>query len=298
MAYGYRSFKRSWYKKSGVQRAQQSGRRYFKIAFPVEELAVLTIAAGTEQTPNYSSDLIRTSPLAMVTTETADLKKGHYAASLLNSTAFRVYTTLYDSMKITGVRYNISIAKAIGGSSDVPACRIYTSWDRMFNAEDGMPTVNQLLNGPESQCVTFINNSKCRFSRSNYAADMQEKIMYIDSTVAIGGNVTSVDMWWNRRAPCYCPSLCIVAQTADSVMSPRVIPIQIQATYYITFRNPKYGLSAGASRGFEGMKLGVIEDIKKDAEEKEEEEAPVLKKKKVVPWTWSYGKKIDKVKVM
>lgn len=285
MAYGYRRFKRTWYKKNGVTRSQQSGRRYFRISFPVEEIATLTVAASTATVPNYSSDLLRTCPLATVTTETATIKKGMFVSSLMNNTAFRLYCTLYDSMKINGVRHDISIAKTIGSGGDIPGVRIYTMWDRQLTSEDGMPTANQMLNGPESQVVTFINNSRCKFSRSNYSADMQERSTYFDSSIAVGANVTGNDQWWNRHQMCYCPSLHICALTSDAVQSIRTIPLQIQSTYYVTFRNPKYGMSAGDSAKFSDIKGVAMDEMKESEmpeEEKNEEEAPILKKKKVV----------------
>lgn len=226
-----------------MTRTQQSGRRYFNISFPIENIVSLTVAANQS-----FSNVLRTSPYySPVGTADNDVGRALNCCGLPGSIAFRRYCQLYDQVKVNSVSFIVSIAAAVGAGGVTPGLRVYTSWDRNYVYNEDLITADDLINGPESQAITFINNSRCKFSRYNYASDLQERTTFIDSTCQFSANSFWANKQWVRGSGSnmvgYCPSMSLVLQTSDSVVSNRTITLQIQARYNVTFRNPKFGLS-------------------------------------------------------
>lgn len=284
MSYYYRRRSRwpyrSW-RRSSVTRSQQSGRRYFNISFPIENIVALTVTANQ----SFSNVLRTTSWVSPVGTSDTDANRALHCCGLPGSIAYRKYCQLYDQVKINSVSFSVAIADTIG-SGGIPGVRVYTSWDRDFQNGEALMTSEELLNGPESQVVTFINNSRAKFYRSNRASDLQERTTFIDSTNKYTANVSWYNDQWGEGAArgCgYSPSMSLVIQTSNTTTSNRTITLQIQARYNVTFRNPKFGLAVdgGAAKSvsdFDVPSEEVVEEKKSD----EMEESPVLKKKKVV----------------
>lgn len=262
--YGYRGYNRSWRRRgwyrssrgSSVTRSQQSGRRYFNISFPIENIVTLTINANQS-----FSNVLRTSPYyAPSGTADTDAARALNCCGLPASLAFRKYCQLYDQVKVNSVSFYVAIAAAIGAGGVTPGLRAYTSWDRNYVFNEDLVTADNLINGPESQAVTFINNSRCKFSRYNSASDLQERTTFIDSTLANSSNSYWANKQWVRGSGSnmvgYCPSMSLVLQTSDTQAATRTITLQVQARYNVTFRNPKFGLSV------EGNAKGVDSDVK------------------------------------
>lgn len=266
---------RSW-RRSSVTRQQQSGRRYFNISFPVENIVSLTVSAN-----QAFSNVLRTSPyVSPVGTSDTDANRALNCAGVVGSIAYRKYCQLYDQVKINSVSFSVSIADTIGAGG-IPGVRVYTSWDRDMQMGESLMTADELINGPESQVVTFINNSRAKFYRYNRASDLQERTTFIDSSNQFNANLNWVNLQWGQgngnRGVGYVPSMSMVVQTSNTTTSNRTITVQVQARYNVTFRNPKYGLSVDSSS------KGVGDDeVEKKVESEMEEEKPVLKKKKVV----------------
>ena len=278
MAYGFtRKYRRGWYRPT-VARRQQTGNRYFTITFPVESIVTGTIAADQQ-----FSNVIRTSPYYERLGTVPDATLALYSCSLMSSTAYRTYCRLYDSCKINSVGLRFSLATTVGAGG-IPGLRCYTCWDRNFMIEDSgdVLTAAQLIDGPESQVVTFINNSRCKFSRYNRAMDLQERTTFHDCSIKYVENTHRTDMLWfgdstHSGQIGYVPSLSLVLQASNTEATTRSIPIQIQASYSVTFRNPRYGLSASSLSKFGDDREEIVEEVKKMDDEKEGVEE--LKKK-------------------
>lgn len=258
-----------------MTRSQQTGRRYFNISFPCETLAQATISAGS-----YYSNVIRTNPFwSPVGTNATTANFNGNAAALVASTAYRAYTRLYDSVKINSVSLTISLATTIG-EGGIPGIRVYTAWDRGLQWGEDPISYTDLMEGPEAQVITFINNSRARLYRTNRASDLQERTTFHDCTVKYQANNAYYDVEFGTAQNMtvgYVPSLSLVLMASDQTAADRVVPIQIQARYNVTFRNPKYGLSADSSAKFGEQKAEILDGIVE-----EEKEAPVAKKEKVV----------------
>ena len=243
---GYNRYARRWpyrsWRRSSVTRSQQNGRRYFTISFPCETLAQATIAANS-----VYSNVIRTDPYwTPVGTNATQANINVNAAAVVQSTAYRAYTRLYDSVKINSVSLSISLATTIG-EGGIPGIRVYTSWDRNLQWGEGAVTYEHLIEGPEAQAVTFINNSRAKLYRYNRASDLQERTTFHDCTVRYQANNAWFDVEYGTAQNMsigYVPSLSLVLMSSDQTAADRVVPIQIQARYNVTFRNPKFGLSA------------------------------------------------------
>lgn len=273
-----RYWKRGWFRRGSVTRTQQSGRRYFNISFPIENIVALTVNANQAY-----SNVLRTVPwVSPIGTADTDANRALNCCGLVGSVAYRRYCQLYDQVKINSVSFSVAIADTIG-QGGIPGLRIYTSWDRDFQSGEALMSADDLINGPEAQVVTFINNSRAKFARSNYASDLQERTTFIDSTNNYSANVTWMNAQWGSgtaRGCGYSPSMSMVCQTSNTTTSNRTITVQIQARYNVTFRNPKFGLTAASNA--KGFASGEEE---KSIDSKMEEEIsgePVLKKKSVV----------------
>lgn len=268
---------RSWRGRS-TYRAQTSGRRYFNISIPCETLAQATVAANS----NYSN-VIRTCPYYHpVGTNATQANLNIYSCALTSSSAYRAYSHLYDSVKINSVSLSISLATTIG-EGGIPGIRVYTAWDRSLHWREDAISYADLIEGPEAQVVTFINNSRARLYRYNRASDLQERTQFHDCTVAFGTNQSYVDREWGSSGQMtigYVPSMSLVLMTSDTTAADRVVPIQIQARYNVTFRNPKFGLSA-SSADSSGFKRDVLPEVVEEGKSTEVKDGEIVLKKKV-----------------
>lgn len=260
---------RSWRRRS-VVRAEQSGRRTFTCSIPSNSAFQLVVPAR-----KYWSNLVAVSPY-FYSPEMAACK-----CSLIASQLYRVYTTLYDQVKINGVTLKISVMTNIGAGGIVSAAKLVTQWDRDAQWKEvgeghDLPTTNSLESGSESQSKLIVNNTRAVVYRSNWAADLQEKSTYHDCSIDVSGS-TWYDRQYHDGPVGYSPSLFMALQssTAPDTGSSYTFDIAVEATWRVTFRNPKFGLSAGSS-GFSGLSRlldqgdlngGGVVDVKDDSDD-------------------------------
>lgn len=253
----YRSgFNRSWRRRGWYRRGtaynQRQGRRTFNVSIPVENVLSVTVPAN-----NSWSGALTTCPFMADQPATAV----RFAVSLLHSLLYRTYTRLYDQAKINSVSLTFDLISPLGVGGLAPAIKVYTTWDRCYDSLDAggsPPSVNALVNGSESMCQMFVNNSRASLTRYNRASDLQERSSYHDcsyETTTVSGVSFWKDISWGDSCKFYSPSCCFAIQTGDTTTTDRVFPVSVRATYNVTFRNPKYGLSTAPSKG------GDVEDI-------------------------------------
>lgn len=289
----------------------------FTCRIPIENVVNFTIPASTSTVTNHWAGLICTCPYA--TFKTNATKQLLTQGSLLDSYLYRTYTRIYDQVKVNAVSVSIGILEGVGLGGSLSALRIYTNWDRCLdwseiNKPGGYPTSPEdLATGSESQNNLIVNNSKQVFKRYIYARDMQEKTTYHDCTyVTVPKRVTSDNAYtmnegyWGDEAwaPCldltsnsshqttgygvgkqigFVPSLMMSIWSPSTFETDRVIPVSLKVTYSVTFRNPKFGLSAAGGAKFSERAMDAVEDVRREAEEFGEKiEEPKEKKEKVV----------------
>lgn len=248
--------RRGWYRR-GTTFSQRQGRRTFNVSVPVENVLSVTVPANASW-----SGAITTCPF-MGDTGASNVR---FSISLLHSLLYRTYTRLYDQVKINSVSLTFDLISPLGAGGLAPAIKVYTTWDRCYDYADAWgnpPSNSALMNGAESMCKMFVNNSRATLVRYNRASDLQERSVYHDcsyESATDNGVQVYRDMSWRGSCKFYSPSCCFAIQTGDTVTTDRVFPVSIRAVYNVTFRNPKYGLTSAPS------KSGDAEDLISDVE--------------------------------
>lgn len=250
-----RFWRRNW-RRSSVLTRQRNSTRSFTVCIPVEDVYTLSIAGNA-----HYSNVLRCSPCQMPdgTAATADGLRSQ-AQSLLASALFKTYVGLYDQMKINWVRHTVGVGLQLGGAG-ATAVKIYTSWDRRFTSNEAQIPFDEMVNGPESTCQMFVENSRPQLTRFCGARDLIERTQFFDAkTTTTTNSYQAVHAWRSAGSNVnfFNPAFFVGVMTADTVATTRNIPISMSSIYSVTFRNPRYGLST-ASKGFD-MKVG--DDVK------------------------------------
>lgn len=290
-SYGYRSrtgyrrgynryWRRNWARQRGVYRSQTAGNRRFNLTVPVSDVFELTTPAGA-----FWTNVKCLQPYVQTRGTVA-------CGSMVFSPLYRTYSALYDQVKINSVSVKMSILNVIGNGGIISAVKIFTMWDRDLQYGElsaaNVPSVLALQNGAESQSSLIVNNSRGIIYRNNRASDIQERTVFHDCSV--GRNVDNgyYDGCFANGAGYshglgYVPGMFFAIQTNDAPgegMS-YTFNISIEVKWNVTFRNPKYGLTAAQSGAkVSDLKAGVINEIKEEDDlladdEKKDEEASV-----------------------
>lgn len=198
-----------------------------------------------------------------------------YAYSAISSELYRTYTQLYEEVRCIGTKVRIAITTPIGGS-DIPSLKIYTAWDRRLAAAEmsSPPTFAQLQKYATSNVVTAVNNSVAKMKRSLYASDLIERAQWHDCTLITQGDNTIADNACNsaqNNPNFFCPGLWIAFET-PGVTAAKTINFSVDYTYYFAFRNPKYGMSANATRSAEMRAIEMPEGVIREREELPDED--------------------------
>lgn len=242
--YGYgRTWRRNWYRYgSRAGGMQRNGRRTFVLSVPIDQIYTMTIPAGASV-----SNLLRTCPwYKYIGTAATTANINSVAQNLMDNVAYRMYTKLYDQVKIISVSHRVYICNPVGVSGGLPAMKVYTSWDRDMVNTDGVPTANDLMNGPESQSQMFVTNSRAEFVRSIRATDLQERTTFHDCSVKTNDtNTATYDVYWYEHGSQigFSPSMTMAFEASDTNAADRSFQVSISTRYVMCFRNPKFGLS-------------------------------------------------------
>lgn len=272
---------RSW--RRGTRSAAVAGNRRFNVCIPVQDAFTMTVGAGQYYTavggvcPYYSAK--NSSSASAISTK----------ASMVSSILYRTYSQLYDEVKINAVSVDISFMTVIGAGGVVPAAKFFTSWDRNCTFSEcvqrnGIPNNVQIQTGSESQVALLTNTSSMIIKRFVRATDLIEKARFHDCTVSEDANGYYDEMWGHgdgHNDVGFCPAMFFCLNTAASPASGNVFSfsVSLEVKWYVTFRNPKFGLSTGDGRGVSSLipsgdvksvSGGEMEEEKK--EEKYEEE--------------------------
>lgn len=261
--YGYRGYNRSWRRRGwyrrGLARSSTQGNRRFSVIVPTQASFNFTVS-GT----SYWSDLHAVSPYdASISGPHVSLRHCALPSSLM----YRTYTRLYDQVKVDWVSVRISIMSLVGSGGITPAVKVVTMWDRAATSGDvtngaSVPSPDSIQNGSESQVSLIVNNSRAIVNRFNVASDIQERTVFHDCAVA-NNNGSYVDSEFNiGHNVGYAPVLYMALNTATSPGSGTsfTFTCSLDVKWRVTFRNPKFGLSASSS-GSKG-----VDDLTSDIE--------------------------------
>lgn len=185
---------------------------------------------------------------------------------VVSSPLFQAYQKLYEEMKIIGMKVQVSVTDQVGGST-LPSLQIYTAWDRRYGYTEPELNSDQIKQAATSNVATALNNNVAKLSRSIYASDLIEKAQWIDSS-PFGADGTAVKSWTvaSQNPNFFCPAfyMCFGSPSLSQASEVASVHFSISVTYYVAFRNPRYGGSGGASKELpaKGASLSATDDCR------------------------------------
>lgn len=251
--YRPRRYVRRWFRRRFRRYVNGSTKSTVRMKTSVEH--VRTLQSGTTAAPGAASGI-------------GVYAKSNSNISVLSSPLYRTYCSLYEEVKCIGMKVSLAITDAVGGS-DLPSVQIYTAWDRRFGANESVLTASDIKAAATYNVATALNNNVAKLTRSLYASDLMEKAQWHDSSLSLAGGVYQDDAYEAAGANpnFFAPALFFCFQS-PTLGASRDVHVNLSVTYYMAFRNPKYGASATDSKLQDLGTRGTIEadgDLDEDA---------------------------------
>lgn len=177
---------------------------------------------------------------------------------------FQQYKKLYEEFKLDYMKVQIMGITPVGAAATLPGVTFTTAWDRRTSAgelgDPHYPTVEVLNESPSCQQTTAINNSVVKFKRMIRPSDLLEKLAWYpvdtrtDATAKLA-NATNVACSClsfygvNSTLPMsFAPTFFMVLTTPSSPAQGTTYDykFRVEITYYVTFRNPRFGQSSSS----------------------------------------------------
>lgn len=176
--------------------------------------------------------------------------------SVLSSPLYRTYCNLYEEVKLIGMRVSIAVTSVVGNAT-LPSLQIFTAWDRRHGVAEAAYTAAEIKAASSYNVATALNNNVAKLTRSIYASDLMEKAQWHDCSINItppaqaGDPTVYTDAAYagagfnpNFFSPCF--FLCFQSPTLAPANA-TTVTASVTVTYYMAFRNPKYGAGASAA---------------------------------------------------
>lgn len=241
MAYSRRSYRR--YKR----RFRRFGKRYFKKRFrryingsskstirvKTSFVETTTLQAGYGTTPG---EVHYSSPWASIVN----------GGSLGNSALYRNFCDLYEEVKLIGCKVQLAVVTPVGDTT-TPSLQFYTAWDRKRGIYEEAPTATEIVASSTSNVQTAISNNIAKINSHCYASDLMEKAMWLDAT--LNANYGSIAAETAGQNPNFFAPGFMFTLISPSLEAAHPVTVSISYTYYLAFRNPKWGGSGGAAKG-------------------------------------------------
>lgn len=189
------------------------------------------------------------------------------------SPLFNAYQNLYEELKMIGMKVQICVTDQVGGAT-LPSLQIYTAWDRRHGAGEPAFTNQEVKNAASNNVATALNNSVAKLSRSVYASDLIEKAQWIDSSPTSASPGSGIASWIAAgvNPNMFCPAfyMCFGSPSLNSASEVASVHFSVSVTYYVAFRNPRYGGSSSSKDlpskvvTFADDPVGVDDDVDMD----------------------------------
>lgn len=156
---------------------------------------------------------------------------------------FQAYAALYEETRLIGMKVVLSVTSAVGGN-DTPSLQIYTAFDRRYGKGEASFTSAEIKASASSTVATALNNNVAKITRSVYASDLIEKAQWVDSALRADNSLVA----WvtaNQNPNFFCPALFFFFNS-PSLGATHSISYSASVTYYVAFRNPRYGGSSSS----------------------------------------------------
>lgn len=179
---------------------------------------------------------------------------------LPNNALYAAYTQLYEETKLIGMKVALNVVSTVGGA-DIPSLQIYTTWDRRHGFGEPSPTVAQVKASANQTVSTALNNNVAKITRSCYASDLMEKAQWHDCSGSSAQATLNYDAAWvaaGLNPNFFCPGFFFFFN-CPSKAAVTSISYSLSITYYVAFRNPRYGGSS-SNRDLPSRSVTFAED--------------------------------------
>lgn len=231
----------------------------------------------------WSSMLVATPWIANRTVNSAAPTRANiFCAPIVTSPAFTSFASVYDEVRLTGVRYVINCRSNIGAGG-IPAVTFHTCWERskpVNSFVNTTPNATTISNSPSAQSVTALNNTVNKFSRSCYPSDLFERIDFVNSqTYDKNIEVNNYAMPPSTQHstvqttmlvaagedpheghPSFFPVFYLIANAHGTAQVDRNLDLNITCYCTFEFRGPKYGNATPSSASLASKGALVDED--------------------------------------
>ena len=272
--YGYKSYgRKKYYKKAAFYKQMRSLNTGTS-----STLVQITRSGLTNFTFNANSNTSNVLVICPWGYPSATASRASWT-NAVSSPLYQTYEKIYDEVKLE--RMEISMAPSNSLVSGSSTLMIYSAVDRKFTGTDTVQSVAQLTQAAGVVVKNIQPASTIPFKRVVYAKDLQERIMYYDSTSGGDGEGNrQLRAYMNNTSAfvAFSPGVSygLLATTAPS--SQQSISFLITVKYYLRFRNPKTEIAVGdvpvsksLSNGNAGLNLNppqndVVVEESKDAD--------------------------------
>ena len=173
----------------------------------------------------------------------ADTEASSYyvsGSSLLNAPVYRLYTALYDEVKVRGVQYQITFTNPNSVGATYSSCNFYSTLDRRWGDKETPPTATAMLNICTCSPVQLASYRVPIVTRYYAARDLIEKVQYHDCTLAEqDGFFYDIAIQGNKNPNFYSPNFKFCFQFPTTASAANTFMVNIRCVYYLTFRNPR-----------------------------------------------------------
>lgn len=254
----YRRYRRRWYGR--YYRRRRYGRRSYARRY-INASSRSSIRMKCSTTFSSTSNSGYDTTLGPV--------KAYYPYSGTGSTGvvtnplYQAYRNLYEETKLLGMKIQLSVTSVVGNAT-LPSLQIYTAWDRKYGYGEALPTASQLRSMATSNVATALNNNVAKITRSIYASDLMEKAQWHDSSPVSSSDNT--DQAWQTAGlnPNFFSPAFYFCFGSPTIASPgTTVSYSVSITYYVAFRNPKYG-GSGAAKDLPERTVTIPDDMDGD----------------------------------
>lgn len=260
-----RRWRRGWYRRSGVNRAQSNATRRFKLVVPATTTVDLSVPQGGNEDSNVRSIF------GLCNTAIGGEVRG--LCSLLCPSVI-AYCRLYDEVKIDWVSVNINCLDPFQDRAE--ACTLGVSIDRRFShteytdqtaAPNNLyPNVTNVFNSSSCQQLCLNTSSKRSMHVFCGAQDLIERVQFFDCDK--DANNTYFRAWVDAGSNpnFFCPAIFMAARAGRPTAADAGLTFhfRVDVKWGLTFRNPKYVPAGGAARGVEDVEPVRSEGAGKD----------------------------------
>lgn len=190
---------------------------------------------------------------------------GSDPVAVVNNPLYQAYRNLYEETKLIGMKVQLNVTSVVGNAT-LPSLEIYTAWDRRHGQGESTPTASELKAMASTNVSTALNNNVAKITRSIYASDLMEKAQWHDSSPRASNDQTD-DAWHTagKNPNFFCPAFFFCFGSPTIASPGTTVGYSISITYYVSFRNPKYGGSS-SSKDLPVRQVSFADELDGDAD--------------------------------